>query len=121
MVSKLFELYMKLRELGHPDFLHEGCIPPVPCSSHKDQVDRMVQDTQKLVTTWTHEVSNLRNEYTWLIYFSMPKMLHLYGFIMSVRLEGDDKIDRLLHEISFLAVTHTAETSKLRQGIQVCT
>lgn len=119
-MSKLFELYVKLRELGHPNYLHEGRIPPIPCSSSKADVDRMVQDTQQLVTTWTHDVSNLRNQYPWLLYFSVPKLLHLYSLIMSTQLEGDDKIDRLLHEISFLAVTHRAETSKLRQGIQVC-
>ena len=99
-VSKLFELYLKLRELGHPEYLSEGHIPP---------------------NTWTHEVSNLRNQYTWLLYFSVPKMLRLYSFVSFPDLQGEDVVDRLLHEISFLAVTNTAETQKLRLGIQVIT
>ena len=119
-MSKLFELYLKLRELGHPVFLSEGRIPPIPCSRRMEEVDRMVQDTQQNVNTWTNEVSNLRNQFKWLLYFSVPKMLRLYGFLTSPSLQGEDVVDRLLHEISFLVVTSTAETQKLRMRIQVC-
>ncbi len=118
-MHKLFELYLKLRELGHPEFLSEGRVSPIPCSRRKEEVDRTVQETQQQVTAWTRQVSDLCNQFPWLLYFSVPKMLRLYGFLTSPDLHGDDKVDRLLHEISFLAITNTAETQNLRRGIQV--
>ena len=120
-VSKLFELYLKLRELGHPGYLSEGRIPPIPCSRRKEEVDRMVQDTQQLVNTWTLEVTNLRDRYSWLLYLSVPKMLRVYELVTGTApdLQGEEVVDRLLHEVSFLAVTNSAEIQKLRRRILV--
>lgn len=82
----------------------------------KEEVVAMVPDTQLLVTKWTHEVSDLRSLYTWLLYFSVPKMLQLYQLI---RAPGAGQVDSIVHEVSFLAVSQSTEREELREGVQV--
>ena len=117
----MLELYLKLKELGHPHYISEGAIeiPSIPCSNHKEEVDVKVQEIQLLVTKWNHEVSHLRASYTWLLYFSMPKILQLNQLI---QLEGTDpeKVDRIVHEVSFLTISQPLEREKLSEGVKVC-
>jgi hypothetical protein len=118
-VSKLLELYLKLRELGHPLFLAEGYIQPIPCSMSKREVDGEVQQMQLLVTRWNHEVSDLRARYTWLLYFSVPKMLRLYHLIHSPREEMEVKVKMIVHEVSFLVKSQPEERTELAEGVEV--
>ena len=120
-MSKLLELYLKLKELGHPHYISERTIeiPSIPCSRRKEEVDVKVQEMQLLVTKWNQEVSHLRASYTWLLYFSLPKILQLNQLI---QLEGADteKVDRIVHEVSFLAISQPLEREKLSEGVKVC-
>lgn len=118
-MDKLFELYLKLRELGHPTYLADGAVQPIPCSCLKDEVNAMVHETQLLVTKWTQQVSELRSCYTWLLYFSVPRMLQLYQLINSTGLSDGEKVDRIVHEVSFLTVSQPEEIERLRQGVEV--
>lgn len=97
-LSKLLELYLKLRELGHPDYtISKRREFSIKCSKFKMDVDILVQDMHTEVTKWKEDVSNLRTEYEWLLYFSVPKILLLYDLITSPN--GAEKI---IQEVSFL-------------------
>ena len=80
----------------------------------------MVQDTQQAVTEWSQQISELRNQYTWLLYFSIPRMLKLYMLMHSEELEKTEKVDKIVCEVSFLATNQQTEREKLRLGVEVC-
>ena len=118
-IVKLFELYVKLRELGHPQYLTDDAILPMYCSSLKDQVDTMVQETRLKLTKWTQQVSELRSSYKWLLYFSVPRMLQLHQLVHCAALGQAEMVDRIVHEVSFLTVSQPREVERLRQGVMV--
>lgn len=70
---------------------------------------------QFVVTEWSQEVSDLRARYTWLLFFSVPKMLLLHKLMHSPPLEGE-KIDNVFHEVSFLVAN---KRENLRSNLQV--
>lgn len=108
---------LKLRELGHPAYLCEGSVPPISCGQPKEEVDTKVQEMQLLLATWSQEVARLRTRYGWLLYFSVPKMLHLHRLIST---SGLHDVDMIVHEVSFLATSQPAEREELSMGVQVC-
>lgn len=116
--SKLFELYLKLHELGYPEYLTADKIPMITCSHTKESMEREVQETQLLITEWNGKVSNLRAKYTWLLYFSVPKMMLLYDLIHS-SCQGEERTDEIVHEVSFLMTNQLEDTVKLRRGREV--
>lgn len=119
-VNKLFELYLKLRELGHPIYLSEDSIPSIPCSRPREAVNATVQDTQLLLTRWTQQVAELRACYSWLLYLSVPRMLQLHQLLLGPADLGlGERVDRIVHEVSFLAASRPEEIERLRQGVEV--
>ena len=110
----LFDLYSSLRELGHPDYLSERKIPPIRCSIGEIEVNEMVKKTNCIADRWGSDINNIQNEYTWLLYLGIPKILQLFSFM-----NGNDKADKIFHEISFLFSQHSRiETFKV--DIEVC-
>jgi hypothetical protein len=83
-----------------------------------EDMEREVQQTQLEITNWNKEVSEMRAEYMWLLYFSVPKMMLLYNLIRS-SCQGDERTDKIVHEVSFLMSSGWEE---LRRGeiIKVC-
>lgn len=116
--STLFELYLKLNELGHPDYITVNQIPPIPCSNTKESMESIVEQTQLSITEWSKEVSHLRTQYTWLLYFSVPKMLLLYWLIRS-SCQGEKMLDEIVHEVSFLMINQPEEREKLSKAVLV--
>lgn len=106
---------MKLNELGHPDYLTESSLPPVLCSEHKENVHLEVLRMQEFVADWKLKVSKLQSRYTWLLYFSIPKMLLFYKQINS----SSKDIDTIVHEVSFIVYNQKIERTQLRQGVLV--
>ena len=53
--------------------MSESKIPPIPCSILKEKLDVLVEDVQKAVLEWSQKVSDLRSQYPWLLYFSIPE------------------------------------------------
>lgn len=76
-------------------------------------MDSMVQDTQHLVTKWKHEVSDQQTRYSWLLYFSVPKILLLYQLIHTL------KEKEIVREVSFLAINQPEEREKLKNRVLV--
>lgn len=106
---------MKLNELGHPQYLAESSLPPVLCSEHKEIVHLRVLQMQDVVEKWKLEVSELRSRYTWLLYFSIPKMLLFHKQINS----SSRDIDAIVHEVSFIICNQEIKRMELRQGVLV--
>ena len=106
-INKLFELYLKLREQGHPDYLSEGKVPSIPCSKPTEDVNATVQDTQLVVTKWTQQMAELHDNYPWLLFFSIPRMLQLYWLIHS----KERQVDKIFREVSFLIINQPAQST----------
>ena len=106
---------MKLNDLGHSQFLAESSLRPIYCSDGEEKVHLEVIDTQKAVREWQKEISELRSNYTWLLYFSIPKMLLLYRHIKS----HSHDIDAIVHEVSFVVYNQEIERRDLQCGVEV--
>jgi hypothetical protein len=107
---------MKLNELGHPQYLTEGSLPRVLCSEQKEEVYSKVLRMQDIVEEWRQEVSELRARYTWLLYFSVSKILLFHKQIM---MKSSPDVDALVHEVSFIVYNQKIERTQLRQGVMV--
>ena len=116
-ISKLFELYLKLRELGHPDYLSRDMVHPIPCSIREEDLESMVQTAQHSVTKWNREVSILQDRFSWLLFLSVPKILQLNKLIQASHDEG--KAGKIIHEVSFLMSNQHNEGEKLHAEVLV--
>jgi hypothetical protein len=119
---KLLELYIKLHELGHIQYINEGNTgPALSCQFTKgDYIEERVQETEVILTTWTHEVANLRKEFSWLLFFSVPKLLRLYRLLSEEQENMDIHLKRIVHEISFLCVSNAEARRTMNIKVQVC-
>ena len=80
----------------------------------------MVNNTICQIADWKDEIDRLCAQYTWLLYFSVPKMLSLYRLICSnLRAEDREKVEEIVHEVSFLVTNTQSERNKLRQRVKV--
>jgi hypothetical protein len=118
---KLLELYIKLRELGHIQYINEGNIgPALSCQFTTEGSEECVRETEVILTTWTHEVANLRKEFSWLLFFSVPKLLRLYRLLIEEQENMDIHLKRIIHEISFLCVNNAEARRRMNIKVQVC-
>ena len=74
-----------------------------------------VLDTEKMVSQWSDKVSQLRREYSWLLFFSVPKLLRLHSLLEE--LEPDLKA--IVAEITFLFENSSDVREKLTQVVKV--
>ena len=116
-ISRLLELYLKLRELGHSDYLTDDRVHPIPCSMCKEDLESIVQEAQHSVTKWNHEVSELHTRFSWLLYLSVPKILQLYQLINAS--DAGEKVDKIIHEVSFLMSNLPNERNKMQSRVLV--
>ena len=114
---KLLELYIKLRELGHCQYI-EGDFagPPLSCGSDLHIAEKRVNDMEDELTNWKQSVTKLHSENSWLLFFRIPKLLKLYQLI-SGNLE--DKETKIVHEVSFLCLNTVDERMKLKRKVEV--
>ena len=118
---KLLELYVKLRELGHIQYINEGNTgPALPCLINPEDAEERVKETEIILTTWTHEVTNLRKEFRWLLFFSVPKLLRLYRLLSEEQENMEVHLKRIVHEISFLCVNNAEARKRMNTKVQVC-
>lgn len=117
---KLLELYIKLRELGHIQYIDEGNTgPALSCRINSEDAEERVKETEIILTTWTHEVTNLRKEFSWLLFFSVPKLLRLYRLLSEEQGNMDVHLKRIVHEISFLCVNNAEARKRMNVKVQV--
>ena len=118
MASKLLELYVRLKELGNPRYF-KGTIDPLPCSIGRQEADHRVQETAQTLESWRNRVIELRSQYDWLLFFSIPKILRLYKLLSAKDLEPNLQLDRIVHEISFLCKNNQPTKKELGRNVQV--
>ena len=68
-------------------------------------------------TTWVNRVDELRNQYKWLMFFSIPKMLLLYNLLIA----KDPNLKAIVHEISFLCCNDQAVWQSVQVAVEVST
>ena len=82
-------------------------------SSSADVVDR--QWNTKLVFRWSDKVSQLRREYSWLLFFSVPKLLLLHSLVDELQPD----LAAIVAEISFLFENDSDVRKKLTNVVKV--
>ena len=109
---------MKLRELGHPHYQH-FISESFPCHVSITEADQKVADVEKQVMDWSKKVTTLRSKYSWLLFFSVPKLLLLYQMVKEANLEFDSDIDNVIREVAFLFENKKNVRSTLRPIVKV--
>ncbi len=75
-----------------------------------------VTDLQKTLVQWREQVDSLRQKYTWLLFFSVPKALYLFSLL-------DDDLDfnlpATVKEVSFLFENTAPVREILKKVVQV--
>ena len=121
MAYKLLELYVKLRELGYIQYINEGNIgPALSCQFTTEDIEERIRETEVILTTWTHEVANLRKEFSWLLFFSVPKLLRLYRLLSKEQENMGVHLKRIVHEISFLCKNNAEARKRMKTKVEVC-
>ena len=75
-----------------------------------------VQETEDILKGWTEKVVALRQQYTWLLFFSVPKLLKLHGLLINDSIN----ISAIVHSISFLFENAFHVRKCMEPVIQVC-
>lgn len=114
---KLLEVYVRLKELGHPDYLQSAVTLTLHCSIQKAAADEVVKDTEKQLAVWMQRVTELRNQYDWLLFFSVPKLLTIYSMLKSA--EPENQFDQIVQEISFLCNNDQATRDAIKARMKV--
>ena len=68
-----------------------------------------------MLTTWMQHVTKLRNQYDWLLFFSVPKMLLLYHLLQDEK----PNLEAIVHEISFLCSNEQATMESIQKRVKV--
>lgn len=72
-------------------------------------------DASKQLTEWKEMVNSLRAEYEQLLYFSIPKLLHLYQNLVDFK----PSVSKLANDVSILFQNNHDVQRKLRHTIRV--
>ena len=68
-----------------------------------------------MLDKWMQHVDELRNQYHWLLFFSMPKILRLYHLL----LERNPNVKSIVREISFLCRNDLAAWENAQVVVEV--
>lgn len=74
-----------------------------------------MQEIEATLQEWTEKVVALRQRYTWLLFFSVPKLLRLYNLLI----DDTANIAAIVHSISFLFENAAAVRKRMGPVIQV--
>ena len=74
-----------------------------------------VCEASQLLSQWEKEVTNLRAEYEQLLFFSIPKLLHLYQNLMAAQPNPTD----IVHDVGFLFENKPHVQSQLKETVKV--
>lgn len=97
--------FLLITKHTHPH-RHFGCAASPPSQVH---------ETNELLKTWMQRVDELRNQYNWLLFFSVPKLLLLYN-LMRAEIRN---LEAIVHEISFLCSNEQGSRKSTRELVEV--
>ena len=117
---KLLDLYRRLRELGHYHYI-EDCALQLPCSISPCEALERVDELQSSLQSWAEEVAALRNQYKWLLFFNVPKLLRLYKTLKCLWNEDEEEkiVNQISCEVAFLCTNSKEMRTKIVADIKV--
>lgn len=68
-----------------------------------------------MLTSWLKSVAELRSQYNWLLFFSVPKLLLLYHLLKA----NKPNLEAIVHEISFLCYKDQAAWESTQKKVEV--
>ena len=74
-----------------------------------------VNEVSKSVVAWEEQMAELRSEYEQLLYFSVPKLLHLYQNLTV----SEPSLESIMHDVGFLFENTPSVQAQLKLAIQV--
>lgn len=74
-----------------------------------------VHETEMILATWKQSVAELRSQYDWLLFFSMPKLLRLYYLLRA----KEPNLEAIVLEISFLCCNEQAALENIWKMVEV--
>ena len=66
-----------------------------------------------MLTNWMKCVAELRSQYDWLLFFSVPKLLLVYHLLQ------EENVEAIVHEISFLCSNEQAAWESAQVEVKV--
>lgn len=76
-----------------------------------------VNEACRTLVGWEEQMAELRSEYEQLLYFSVPKLLHLYQNLIA----PEPSPESIMHDVGFLFENTPSVQAQLKQTIQVRT
>ena len=77
-----------------------------------------MRETEDALKNWRKHVTELRSQYDWLLFFSIPKILKLYD-LLSTGNRRLDLLETIVCEISFLCPNNQPAREILKEAVQV--
>ena len=111
---------MQLKDSGNPHYCR-GKVTSLMCSIARSHADNRVKETEAALESWKKRVAELRNQYRWLLFFSIPKILYLYKLLSSSEDGEPELLDKIVCEISFLCQNDQSSRDALKRSVQVYT
>ena len=111
---------MKLRELGHENYIEGNTGPALRCTIDPADAEELVKQTEATLISWTNEVEKLRSEFSWLLFFGVPKLLRLYQLFSEDQEDNVDHLRQIVHEISFLCANTSEARKIMNDKVPVC-
>lgn len=68
-----------------------------------------------MLNTWLQHVNKLRNQYEWLLFFRVPKLLLLYNLLQAEH----PNVGAIMHEINFLCSDEQAAWESTWKMVEV--
>lgn len=87
------------------------------CCIQQEAANERVKETEAELTSWTETVTNLRSQYSWLLFFSVPKLMKLH--VLLTAKVSNNQLDLIVSEISFLCENNEYTRSRIRAGVKV--
>ena len=74
-----------------------------------------VAQVQHMLQGWLDDIKSLHNHNKWMVFFNVPKLMHLYRLLTSKFPQADE----FCQEVGFV-LARTADPMELKQRIEVC-
>ena len=93
-MRKLFEVYLELSSLGHPEYQEQ--VIPIRCSTTKDHLKEILDESATLLTQWKERYTLIQQNTKYLLFFPIQRI------ITTVSLMEARAWNRAANQVSFL-------------------
>lgn len=137
--EKLLALFTTLKELGHPDFLHETLpAKDLVCSASVEDAEKKVRiiilsncmvaytlsvlhcgqvdEARSTLDDWKKQVEEWHSQYPYLLFFSIPKLLRLHESLFNIPQPDESGV---ANGITFFFSSSEAAQSQLKSSVKV--